>query len=126
MLWLAATMLLLAGCAVSHTPTELTPLAITEHTKQQTLTNQLTFELGTGYSRTLKAGSQWISIGRVPQGEVYKPYKDVFTLEGANVHEAYLVVDTGRLIGFYLPVERGYSPLKQALPLPLQTQEPQN
>jgi len=31
-------------------------------------------------------------------------------VEGAHVHEAYLVVAGDRLVGFYLPVEKAYSP----------------
>lgn len=74
-------------------------------------------ELDTGYSRKLKAGSQWVHTGTISQGEVYKPYKDVFTLEGAHIHEANLVVSNDQLIGFYLPVERGFSPLARKVSL---------
>src|SRR5580658_5015503 len=113
---LALIALLFGGCAeVSHSPAEITPISITERATQQTLVTQLEFELDTGYVRTLKSGSQWTHIGRVSQGEVYKPFKDVFTLQGAQVHEAYLVVGNGKLVGFYLPVERGFSPLKQPI-----------
>jgi hypothetical protein len=37
---------------------------------------------------------------------------DVFTIEGAHIHEAYLVVDAGdQLVGFYLPAEQAFSPM---------------
>jgi hypothetical protein len=38
---------------------------------------------------------------------------DVFTVEGSHIHEAYLVVDSGTLVGFYLPAEQSYSKLDQ-------------
>jgi len=59
----------------------------------------------------------------VTQGEVFKPYHDVFTLEGTNVHEAYLVVSNNTLKGFYLPVERTFSPLNTQISLTFSQQE---
>jgi len=67
--------------------------------------------LETGYSRTLPRGSKWAWIGTIPEGDVYKPLEIVFTVEGAHVHEAYIVVNQGTLVGFYLPVEKAFSPL---------------
>ena len=66
--------------------------------------------LASGYGRTLPAGSLWELRGNVPQGAVYRRSNGVFTIEGAHVHEAYIVVSNDQLVGFYLPVERAYSP----------------
>lgn len=110
----------LAGCAVTHSPAQLAPLAAAAEPAPRALAQRVEFRLDTGYSRTLNAGSRWSQIGRIPQGDVYKPYKAVFTLEGAHIHEAYLVVENGNLTGFYLPAERGYSPLLPPVALPLQ------
>ena len=33
-----------------------------------------------------------------------------FTVEGAHVHEAYLVIAGEKLVGFYLPVESSFAP----------------
>ena len=63
-----------------------------------------------GYERTIRKGSNWTRVGRVTQGEVYKPVDQVFTVEGTHVHEAYLVLDGNQIVGFYLPVERAYAP----------------
>lgn len=76
-------------------------------------------ELPTGYIRTLAAGSAWRAVGTLPHGIVYQPVDSVFTIEGRNVHEAYLVVREGHLHGFYLPGENNYSPLAAPLSLPL-------
>jgi hypothetical protein len=109
----------LAGCAsqVAHIPATFTPSAQEGQQSLKTLSHAAEIQLDTGYSRSLKAGSQWIRIGMIAQGEVYKPYKDVFTLEGAHIHEASLVIADGQLVGFYLPVERGFSPLAQKVRL---------
>lgn len=97
---------------VVHTPVEIIAVA-TDQQFPKKLTQDVEVKFDTGYSRSLKAGSQWMRIGRVAQGDVYKPYKDVFTVEGAHIHEAYLVVATNKLVGFYLPYERGFTSLQQ-------------
>lgn len=61
------------------------------------------------YSRTLAAGSQWREAGRIAQGTVYRPVNGVLTAEGRHVHEAYLVLDGRRAVGFYLPVEQAFT-----------------
>ena len=76
------------------------------------MATSLQIELDTGYARSVEAASQWLRIVALAQGDVFKPYRDVFTLEGAHVHEAYLIVDNGVLVGFYLRAERSFSPLK--------------
>ena len=115
----ASLWLLLTACAasVAYTPASFTPITTTGQRAPVTLDRQIEVLLDTGYMRTLKADSQWTRMGVIGQGDVYKRQDAIFTLEGAHVHEAWLVVDADRLIGFYLPVERGFSPLKQAIPL---------
>ncbi|MBP0629928.1 hypothetical protein [Cupriavidus sp. AcVe19-1a] len=78
-----------------------------------------TVQLDTGYSRTLPERSVWARVGRVPQGDVYRPISTIFTIEGRQVHEAYLVIRDKTLVGFYLPGEQNYSPLSTAVPLNL-------
>ncbi len=75
-------------------------------------------QLETGYQRTLKAGSVWRLAGHLPQGSVYAPVDSVLTIEGRQVHEAWLVVCEGTLLGFYLPGESAYSPLTRPIALP--------
>jgi hypothetical protein len=78
----------------------------------------VTLTPSTGYSQTLKAGSTWERTGAVPQGEVYRPVETVFSVEGANRHEAYLVISADRVVGFYLPGEEAFAPLPQPVLLP--------
>lgn len=79
--------------------------------------------LETGYTRTLATGSSWQRVGTLSQGAVYRPVGTIFTIEGRQVHEAYLVIADQRLVGFYLPGEQAYSPLSKAVPIT--TGEPQ-
>lgn len=116
--WLLCLALGLGGCAaVRHTPAPFTPVADTAVIAPRTLAQGMQLTLDTGYARTLKAGSAWRRSGSIAQGEVYRPVNDVFTLEGAHIHEAYLVIRDDTLVGFYLPAEAGFSPLRTPLPL---------
>lgn len=64
-----------------------------------------------GYERAILKDSPWKLVGSVPQGKVYASSGSVFSVEGAHVHEAFLVVTKGNLVGFYLPVEKSFTPL---------------
>ena len=111
----------LAGCAqVAQVPASMTSLTPGADAAPVAMARPLQITLDTGYTRSVKAGSQWLKAGTVAEGSVFKPYRDVFTLEGAHVHEAYLVVSNGVLVGFYLPAERSFSPLKQKIDVTFQ------
>ena len=113
--------LVLAGCAVPQQTTTFSP-AVGDQ-PSVLLRHQLDLAFAGGYARTLAPGSRWQDVGKVDQGEVYRPYHDVFTIEGAHVHEAYLVVADERLAGFYLPYEKTFSPLPNPLPISFNRQE---
>lgn len=70
-----------------------------------------------GFSRSLRKGSRWFAIGRLSEGVVYRSRDQVLTVECSNVFEAYLVVAAEKLVGFYLPVEKGFSPLSEPIQL---------
>ncbi len=113
-----AACLALAACAaeVTRHPTELKPGAARAWVLQQ----PVSFHLDSGYPRQLVGGTAFQELGTVPQGRVLKPVGAVLTVEGAHMHEAYAVVRDGQLVGFYLPVEKSFSPLSQPVSLPLQ------
>jgi len=119
----ALTLFVLSACTVDQVPTAYSPLAVNNTLLLKRLDEQVDIHLNTGYSRTLKIGSIWSRVGSLVEGEVYKPYRDVFTVEGSHVHEAYLVVSNNMLQGFYLPVEHTFSPLNQKIPLTFNNQE---
>ena len=76
-------------------------------------------DIGLGYRRTLKPGSTWTYVGTIPAGNVYRTRDQVLTVEASNIHEAYIVVNNSRLVGFYLPVEKTYSAAVQPATLPI-------
>jgi hypothetical protein len=73
--------------------------------------------IGTGYSRELHAGSHWNQVGTVQQGSVYRSPDQALTVEGFNVHEAYIVIKGVTLVGFYLPVEKTFTPVSKSVDL---------
>ena len=112
-----ATFLLsvLGSCAfdvvsVKQVPTNLEETAASRSSFE--LGEEVQLELPAGYDRVLRKGTQWHFVGMIPQGEVYRTKDQVLTVEASNIHEAYIVVSSGRLVGFYLPVERSFSPLR--------------
>ena len=76
-----------------------------------TLADQVEVRFDSGFERTLRRGSRFKEVGRIQQGRVLQPIDTVFTVEGRHVHEAYLVVNDEKIIGFYLPVEAAYTPV---------------
>jgi hypothetical protein len=70
----------------------------------------------------LSEGSRWELLGTIRHGEVYKPVMQVPTVQGSHIHEPYIVVSGGRLVGFYTPFENTFSPLRKAVPLSLQVE----
>src|SRR5262249_44728656 len=108
---LTLLVVVLTGCApeVVRRPTEFTPATDGADGTIEVLTD-LPIAVGPGCRRGSAKGSVWRRRGRTREGDVYKPIDRVFTVEGAQVHEAYLVLNDDRIVGFYLPVERAFSP----------------
>jgi len=102
----------LAACApeITRRPSQLTSTA-PPPAETIEVTRAAKVSVGpVGYARVIPQGSTWTRVGRVAEGDVYKPLDSVFTVEGAHVHEAYLVLADDRIVGFYLPVEKAFSP----------------
>jgi hypothetical protein len=102
--------LMVAACAseVQRTSASLSTPPATAPARIE-IVQDTQLQLSAGYARTLPRGSVWELRGGLPEGAVYRRADGVFTVEGAHVHEAYLVIAGNRLVGFYLPVERAYS-----------------
>jgi hypothetical protein len=82
-----------------------------------TTAKTVSFTLDSGYRRTIEAGTQFKKFVKNKQEAILQPLNTVFTVEGAHTHEAYPVLKENRVIGFYLPVERSFSPLIKPIPL---------
>lgn len=107
----SALAMLLVACAAQVTAREARLQPLAAGATEFSVTADAEIVLSTGYRRTLASGSRWLSVGTLPEGTVYRPVDTVFSIEGRNVHEAYLVVQAGALRGFYLPGESRFSPL---------------
>lgn len=95
--WIGLVMLLalgITGCA-PNIKDRATALEVIPAKSDARLVNDVSVTFDTGYGRNLKQGSLWRPVGRIAEGDVYKPVNSVFTVEGAHVHEAYLVVRDG-------------------------------
>ena len=106
-----AAMIALAGCAHDITSSSITaslmPIKASPRNDVKRA-NAVTLTLESNYERTIEKDSTWMKVGSLIQGDVYKRVGDVFTVEGRNVHEAYLVVANNSLVGFYLPHEKAF------------------
>jgi len=109
--------ILLSSCAfdlvhVKQIPTQIESTHLSKRPFK--LEKEVNVSLGTGYSRKLKQGTKWNYVGTISYGDVYKTNDQILTVEGSNIYEAYIVVSSGKLVGFYLPVEQSYSPLSDS------------
>ena len=120
----ACLLAVLAACAaeVQRTPSAAPAIAAGANPRVIRLERDVLINLHTGYTRTLKRDARWVSVGAIAQGEVFKPEGQVLTVEGAHVHEAYMVVSDGKLVGFYLPVKNSFVPLVPPRALPITEQ----
>ena len=71
------------------------------------------------YSRTLRKTTRWDQVGTISEGDVLRSKDQVLTLECSNIHEAYLVMSGDKLIGFFLPFEKGFVPHSPPIALPV-------
>ena len=112
--------LLLNACAFDLVHVKQTPVKLELKSSSNSdfiLEKESVFSIGTGYKRRLKAKTMWIFVGSLPQGDVFKSRDQILTIEGSNIYEAYIVVVSDNLVGFYLPAEGTFSPLKKPLNL---------
>ena len=99
----------LVGCAleVVRSPVNITLVKGSEFV----LTQPAYLVLDSGYQRTINSGTTFLEVGTTQYGVVLKPLNTSFTIEGAHMHEAYPVIQNGTVTGFFLPVEKSFSPL---------------
>lgn len=117
---LISFLLFLNACAFDLVHVKQTPASIipkNDPNANFTLEKEANVSLGTGYNRILKENTNWELVGFLPEGGVFKTKDQILTVEGSNIYEAYIVVESDTLTGFYLPAEGTFSPLRQPIPL---------
>ena len=100
---------------------QISPVAA-EQQESLKLTKSIHSSLPHGLSmRKLSKGSQWVAVGSVSEGMVYKPLNGVSTVQSGawsvETHEAFLVISDRRWVGVYLPVSGKVVLLDQPLDL---------
>ncbi len=84
------------------------------------LVDEVHVSIGNGYSRKLNNETKWNYVGSIEAGDVYKTNDQILTIEASNIYEAYIVISEYNLIGFYLPVEKTFSPLSSPITLQIE------
>ena len=116
---LIALLLLASGCAFDVVSVKQKPVTFsaTCDSPSFVLGKEVTARLGTGFPTVLKAKTTWRQVGATEFGKVYSTRDQIVKVEASNIHEAHIVVADNALVGFYLPVEKTFSPLSRPLPL---------
>ncbi len=124
MYYAAGIAFLLGGCAfdVVHVTQQPATFSNACDSPPFQLTKEVKASLGTGFPTILKANTTWNQVGVIDFGKVYATKDQIVKVEASNIYEANLVVTNDALVGFYLPVEKTFSPLSG--PLPLKTKAP--
>lgn len=111
---MTAVAILGSGCAFDLTHVKQSPAnfqPVSAGGSRWKLNQEVKISIGTGYSTRLKAGTRWEQVGKIEQGDIFKTSDQILTVEASNIHEAYLVVRDGMVTGFYLSVERTFTPV---------------
>lgn len=111
---------LLTGCAFDVVHVDQRPTRFDDAARASPfeVTADVTVPVGPGFSRTLKKGTRWMPAGSVSEGDVYRSRDQALTVEASNIHEAWLVVRQNKVVGYYLIVEKTFSPVSTPVDLP--------
>jgi hypothetical protein len=124
---LSAVLALMPGCAFDLVRVKQESVVLDARSARHpswTLMENVSVPIGTGYTTKLKSGTRWTHVGTIPQGDVYRTTDQIVTVVGPNIFEAQIVVSNGSLVGFYLPVERTYTPASEPQELKTALTEP--
>jgi hypothetical protein len=106
--------LILNACAfdlahVKQIPTQIESTQLSKSSFE--LLDEVNISLYGGYSRKLKKGTIWHYVGTISYGDIFKTDDQILTVEASNIYEAYIVISSSKIVGFYLPVEKSFSPV---------------
>ncbi len=111
-LWSLVIIASLVGCApeVTVRPAQLQPLDLAF--RQMRITSTVEARSSAGFRSVLPLGAVLEPRGQITEGVVMAPRNVVLTAEGAHIAEAYAVISGSTWVGFWLPVQRAFSPLQ--------------
>ena len=115
------------GCAFDVSYVRTTPVTFTAQSdcaKPWVLQRPESVGVGSGFATFLKPGTSWHCLGSVPMGQVFATRDQIVTVEASNIYEAQLVVSDGRLVGFYLPVDRAFVAVNPPVSLQVEEKQP--
>jgi hypothetical protein len=105
---------LLTACAVR--PQLLTAdLSPIENLESRILARELDLEAPPAKRVRLRRGTTWIPVGEIAQGVVYRSNDQILMAEAFNSSEAYLVIEGESVVGYFLPFEHGFVPVRPAV-----------
>ena len=122
-----AAAIYLAGCAFDITSVKQRPVSFVSKTgdaKTFTLDRAVTAHLGTGFTTKLDAGTHWRQIGSTEFGNVFATKDQIVTVEASDIYEADLVVSNQVITGFYLVVEKTFTPVTRPIPIAMTASKP--
>jgi hypothetical protein len=127
-MWRITKFMWIVGLFASGCAFDLADVRYSSATLQSPIQPERTFALAEdvhipqapcGYSRTLRQKTRWQLVGTIAEGEVFRSRDQNLTVECSNVFEAYLVVSGDHLVGFFLPVEKGFVAMSNPIQLPI-------
>ncbi|MCH9694339.1 MAG: hypothetical protein K0U72_07505 [Gammaproteobacteria bacterium] len=72
------------------------------------LTDAVVLKAKNAKETNLRAGTRWMRVGSIEQGDVYDSNDQVVIVNSFDVHEASLVVSDGMAVGYFLNVEETF------------------
>jgi hypothetical protein len=98
---------LATACSITQVPvTER--ITVHDNPSSVILHTPVVIELDHAKPVRLRAKTSWDRIGEIPQGTVYSTADQVVVVESFNTRQAYIVVNDGRVVGYFLPVENSF------------------
>lgn len=119
-LFALAVALLPAGCA--DAPQTTTQFVSASDSSSVVLTQNTTVPMPLMVRATnpLLKGTVWRTIGHCDQGDIYSTNDQTITITTANQRQAWPVVHDGQVVGFFLAVEKTFTPASKPVPFPVE------
>jgi hypothetical protein len=123
----AAAAIMPVGCAFDLSSLNQHPATFvskTDGAESFTLEREVKAHLGTGFVTRLNAGTHWHEVGSTEFGKVFATRDQIVTVEASDIYEAELVVSNQCITGFYLVVEKTFTPVTRPIPVVITQSNP--